>query len=191
MTPGFVYFIEASGAIKIGKSKNPTQRLQQFNTHNPSKIIVHALIPSADMDSLEKRLHVWLTIYHIKGEWFRLEGALENIIVGFRAGLRKTEFDLGLLLASYEHRDRVMLEQENRQLKRNIASLRFTERIAWALDYAIGSLGIRNYPTFKLRYDEAMDVLTALPQNAIPILIRDAGGQLKASIGDEAETDAA
>ena len=192
MTPGFVYFIGVDDAVKVGKSNNPTQRIKAYGTHNPSKIVVYGIVESVDMDALERRLHAWFAGERIRGEWFRLSGYVANVVAGFSLNKKISELDLGILLASYERRESVTIARDNLALKRQVGSLRIVEREAWALHHAIRSLGLHDYPTFKLRYNEAMDAIKQLPDGVTPIMIRNRDGELKAVCGDtEIDTDAA
>jgi hypothetical protein len=64
-----VYFIECSGRIKIGFSKDVQSRLRKFATGSPFKF---SLLGAIDGDRyLEHRIHKHLVAYREHGEWFR------------------------------------------------------------------------------------------------------------------------
>ena len=68
---GFVYIMEDnSGLFKIGFSKNPNDRLYQFQTGNP-KISIYNSYPANKLD--EKLLHKLFQKKRDCGEWFRLK----------------------------------------------------------------------------------------------------------------------
>ena len=61
--------------VKIGRSRDPEQRLSKLQTGNPVKLIVHMLFPDEGVTS-ESALHKTLEKHRVSGEWFRLgEGA--------------------------------------------------------------------------------------------------------------------
>lgn len=68
---GFVYFIqgECGGAIKIGYSKNVTQRLKELQTGYPDILKVIKIIPGNE--AREALIHEELAGYRLNGEWFR------------------------------------------------------------------------------------------------------------------------
>ena len=67
-----LYIIQSdqTGALKIGRSKNPKNRLKQLQTGSPYKLKL--LVSVNDKGHLEKRLHERLKNYKAacKGEWF-------------------------------------------------------------------------------------------------------------------------
>lgn len=81
----FVYFIQsgASGPIKIGLSKAPTQRVSKLQTGNPRELILRHVIPGDR--SVEDELHDRFKAARIRGEWFGR--AYLSVILTFAAGL--------------------------------------------------------------------------------------------------------
>jgi len=67
-----LYIIQSdkSGAIKIGRSKNPQRRLKQLQTGSPFKLKM--LLVLEGKGSIEKSLHERLVEFKqdCKGEWF-------------------------------------------------------------------------------------------------------------------------
>jgi hypothetical protein len=67
-----LYIIQSdkSGAIKIGRSKNPQQRLKQLQTGSPFRLKILLILEGKG--SIEKQLHRRLNEYKqdCKGEWF-------------------------------------------------------------------------------------------------------------------------
>jgi hypothetical protein len=68
---GFVYFIqgECGGAIKIGYSKNVSQRLKELQTGYPDVLKVIKMIHGNE--AREALIHEELAGYRLNGEWFR------------------------------------------------------------------------------------------------------------------------
>lgn len=68
-----LYFIQSAvtGAIKIGRSKDPKRRLGQLQTGSPHKLRI--LLVIEDMGHRERKLHRRLRHHKIRygrGEWF-------------------------------------------------------------------------------------------------------------------------
>tara|TARA_B100000214_G_C23743328_1_gene524271 strand:- start:121 stop:417 length:297 start_codon:yes stop_codon:yes gene_type:complete len=61
---------DVSGAIKIGRSKDPRKRLKQLQTGSPYKLKLLAIVP--EKGNIEKSLHSSFSSYKksCKGEWF-------------------------------------------------------------------------------------------------------------------------
>jgi hypothetical protein len=71
--PGYVYVLKAAnGLYKIGKSKNPSQRISNIKTSSPERLEVYAVFSSSDMDMGEVCLHLMFEEKREMGEWFRL-----------------------------------------------------------------------------------------------------------------------
>ena len=69
---GHIYLIESLGLYKIGKTKNPTNRMKNFTTIFPAKINeIHSFITN-DMNGIEKFLHNRFAHLRHTGEWFNL-----------------------------------------------------------------------------------------------------------------------
>ena len=78
---GYVYIIvrKRDALVKIGRSSNPDDRIKSFKTAIPD-LEVHEIIPTSDMQTLEKGLHEGLRDYRIEGtEWFDLRGNFDFI----------------------------------------------------------------------------------------------------------------
>ena len=66
-----VYFIHdaESHAVKIGTSVEIERRLRELQTSSPRDLVCIGTLPGGPED--EKRLHVMLAKFRIRGEWFR------------------------------------------------------------------------------------------------------------------------
>lgn len=76
---GNIYFIGCLplGAVKIGFTKgSPVARLRALQTGSAAPLKMYGYFPGT-MDD-EKRLHEAFKPLHIHGEWFRLEGKLND-----------------------------------------------------------------------------------------------------------------
>jgi hypothetical protein len=70
---GYVYLVRSpTGYYKIGRTKNPKDRIQTFKVKLPFEVEYEALIPTKDMYSLEKELHDQFAHKRGEGEWFEL-----------------------------------------------------------------------------------------------------------------------
>jgi hypothetical protein len=70
---GYVYILRAeSGQYKIGRSKNPSDRLKTFSVKLPFRVEYEIVIPSSDHRLLERKLHERFAEKWIDGEWFSL-----------------------------------------------------------------------------------------------------------------------
>lgn len=70
-----LYIIKGKQGIKIGRSKDPIQRLKQLQTGNSNKL--ELLLIVENMGFLELSLHEKLKKFHLIGEWFKIEGLVE------------------------------------------------------------------------------------------------------------------
>jgi hypothetical protein len=71
--PGFVYLLKSSeGYYKIGKTKDPKNRMKTFGLKLPMHVEYICLIESDDMGELETMLHIDYQSKRINGEWFDL-----------------------------------------------------------------------------------------------------------------------
>jgi hypothetical protein len=87
----YVYFIacEPMEAVKIGFTKTyPVLRLAALQTGCPARLKLLAYVP-ASIDE-ERRLHEAFAPLHIQGEWFRLEGKLQDMIFYFDGNGRQS-----------------------------------------------------------------------------------------------------
>jgi hypothetical protein len=72
--PGYVYLIRSdSGHYKIGRTKNPDNRIETFKLQLPIEVEYEHLVKSDDMVTLERDLHARFEAKRINGEWFDLE----------------------------------------------------------------------------------------------------------------------
>ncbi|HEV2557371.1 MAG TPA: GIY-YIG nuclease family protein [Microvirga sp.] len=78
----FVYFIRCEGFVKIGRAFSPSARLRDFQVGSPFPLELLATEPGDDRR--EFALHHRFAEYRVRGEWFRLEGALLDYISGIR-----------------------------------------------------------------------------------------------------------
>lgn len=75
-TAGYVYLVQSpTGAYKIGRTKNPDDRMRTFSVKLPFEVEYVALIPCDDMKWLEAELHNRYADKHVNGEWFNLDAA--------------------------------------------------------------------------------------------------------------------
>lgn len=82
---GYVYLLQSpSTAFKIGRSRNPKDRLKTFGVKLPFEVEFIALIKTPDMYRLENILHQRFAKKRIKGEWFRLNADDIDYIVSLQ-----------------------------------------------------------------------------------------------------------
>lgn len=74
---GWVYFIEAGPAIKIGWAKNPAARLLQLQTAQAEALDLIGVIPGTRY--LESDLHRRLSRSRVRGEWFERNATLKLV----------------------------------------------------------------------------------------------------------------
>jgi hypothetical protein len=67
--PGWVYFIQAGDAVKIGYSTGVTGRLRDMQTGNHHGLVLLAQTPGTM--ATERDYHRQFATFRIKGEWFR------------------------------------------------------------------------------------------------------------------------
>lgn len=73
LRPGFVYLIQSpTGAFKIGRTKDPNNRMKTFGIALPFEVEYLCLISTQNMNSLESKLHKKYADKRINGEWFNL-----------------------------------------------------------------------------------------------------------------------
>lgn len=78
---GFIYFIacEPMDAVKIGfTASNPMARLANLQTGCPAPLKLLAYVQGSIAE--EQRLHSAFWTLRIQGEWFRLDGKLQDFI---------------------------------------------------------------------------------------------------------------
>lgn len=70
---GFVYLLRsASGYYKIGRTKNPDNRIMTFSVQLPFEVEFEHLIKTGDMRQLESALQAQFAEKRVRGEWFDL-----------------------------------------------------------------------------------------------------------------------
>jgi hypothetical protein len=75
--PGYVYVLRAdTGLYKIGKSRNPNQRVAHFTLKLPFPVEILRVIRSDDYHAHERQLHAEYAAYRVNGEWFDLPGTV-------------------------------------------------------------------------------------------------------------------
>lgn len=71
---GFVYLLKTgSDVYKIGRAKDPNNRLRVFNVKLPFEVEFEHLIATENMYLLERELHQRFASKRVNGEWFRLD----------------------------------------------------------------------------------------------------------------------
>lgn len=70
-----IYFIQAGEYIKVGISSRKAwyHRLSNFQVSNPHEIRVLKLLKTSEPRKDEARFHELLKMYHVRGEWFKVE----------------------------------------------------------------------------------------------------------------------
>ena len=81
----FIYFVfnADSNAIKIGRAKNVSKRLQALQTSSPAALELLKAIPVEGLpaaQALEQALHQQFQSLRLNGEWFRADAALRQYI---------------------------------------------------------------------------------------------------------------
>lgn len=69
MKPGYVYFVAATGRIKIGFTAHPEHRLSSLQRHDMERLTLIATIPGTR--ALELEIQRRLAAYRLRHEWFR------------------------------------------------------------------------------------------------------------------------
>lgn len=70
---GYVYLLKAdTGHYKIGRTKNPKDRIKTFSVKLPFRVEYDCLIKSDEYITLEAELHATFADKRIEGEWFAL-----------------------------------------------------------------------------------------------------------------------
>jgi hypothetical protein len=73
LDPGYVYLLQSPTKYrKIGKTKNPNNRLKTFSVKLPFEVEYEALIQTNNMSQLEVDLHNLFASKRVNGEWFDL-----------------------------------------------------------------------------------------------------------------------
>lgn len=90
----YIYVIKeegSKGAIKVGISKHPLNRLKQLQTGNPKVLSLIHVFVAIDHYTTELQAHALLKQWHIRGEWFEAKADLRLIIKGIKVPLSKGE----------------------------------------------------------------------------------------------------
>jgi len=84
--PYYIYFIGCPGAkeVKIGRSKNPGQRLKTLQTSSPEKLYLYGYFLEKD-DITEKNVHHKFKHLRKTGEWFLYNDELQQYLYKMRA----------------------------------------------------------------------------------------------------------
>ncbi len=79
---GYVYLIKSQNrpVVKIGKAKDPIERVKQIQTGSPDLLYLYAAIYSENSVLLESQFHTLLANDWIRGEWFNFTKDTEAII---------------------------------------------------------------------------------------------------------------
>lgn len=75
---GFVYFVRAPDAVKIGWSMDPRRRFDELQVGSPVALKLAGAIRGSEED--EKALHECFEHLRQRGEWFRVDPALTGAI---------------------------------------------------------------------------------------------------------------
>lgn len=70
---GYVYLMKAGEALKIGKSRNPAQRIKEVQVGNPVDVSLLAVFKCATVGQssiFERALHRKFKSSRLRGEWF-------------------------------------------------------------------------------------------------------------------------
>lgn len=77
---GWVYFISAADAVKVGKTRSLRSRASALNTDSPVTLSLLGAVLARDATRLEMLLHAKLAAHRIKGEWFASEPAQSEYV---------------------------------------------------------------------------------------------------------------
>lgn len=72
---GYVYLFQCGDQYKIGYSKTPVKRRQQFRTGSPFPVKTVHLLRTVYYRQIEKQLHYQFADKRKQGEWFALDDA--------------------------------------------------------------------------------------------------------------------
>lgn len=80
---GYVYVLKSpTGTFKIGRSKDPNDRIKTFNVKLPFEVEFEHLIKTDDMYQLESQLHKRFAAQRVGGEFFSLTQSDIDMIKG-------------------------------------------------------------------------------------------------------------
>ncbi len=94
-----IYFISSGGKLKIGRSKNPFQRVKTIQTANAEECRVLLAIDLDNAEAVEAILHERLSYARREGEWFEVtfERAFNELIEARPQMVFRGQKELGLL----------------------------------------------------------------------------------------------
>lgn len=70
----YVYVIgHPEGFVKIGRSKDPEQRLQEIQTSSPYDLWIIAQFPVDNSNTVEGQLHDRFSDRNVRGEWYEFD----------------------------------------------------------------------------------------------------------------------
>lgn len=72
--PGFIYILESEGYVKIGRTRNPRQRLKPARTWNPHLTVI-GIKPFWQHTAAEHTIHLDMARAWKKLEWFKMPDA--------------------------------------------------------------------------------------------------------------------
>lgn len=186
MTQGFVYFCGYDDVVKIGKSSDPTERINQHNVSNPKTVVEFCRIYSADMGALEKRLHRHFKAAKIlhKTEWFVRTKEMTELFTFIKHLNRPSDFDVGMFLGAHSTAGGTSLVYEAllrtiESLKRRLSIHESRRRELWVLEGVIQSLKLRAYPIFQDRYADLKRQLEGVDEDDAPVFIWKSDGTLE------------
>lgn len=101
-----IYFIgnKEYDWVKIGFSHNPNTRLDGIQTGCPVELTIFYTHPGAQR--VERKLHELFKDSHLRGEWFRLSGSVQEYIDSGKPLVLYTRMDT--LLANTTLKDRII-----------------------------------------------------------------------------------
>jgi hypothetical protein len=75
-----VYAIRAgkTAFVKIGDSRDPRRRRKQLQTSHYRRLILLGVFP--ERYGTERDVHAMLSAYHVRGEWYRIDGRLSEML---------------------------------------------------------------------------------------------------------------
>ncbi len=74
----YIYVMECAGFVKIGLTQNPNSRLAICQTFSPFPVRLIGFLEGTRQQ--EAALHAKLSAHRVRGEWFRMEGAVADYI---------------------------------------------------------------------------------------------------------------
>jgi len=69
---GYIYILKNKEFYKIGRSKNPKNRIKSYVTENPDEIEIILCEYVDDYKKAEEELHILFKDKKHRGEWFKL-----------------------------------------------------------------------------------------------------------------------